>query len=78
MFKTVKVTPATFAPFCPPLIFKKNKFQTKHSNLDISNAYPQLDTNTRLEMLGTIYPIAIKYDQLDSEQRAPRERSTFE
>ena len=39
-------------------LFKKIKFQTKHGNLDATNAYTQLDTSTRPRKLRTIDPVA--------------------
>ena len=39
-------------------VIQKNKFQTKHCNLDATNAYPQLDTSTRHRKLCTINPTA--------------------
>ena len=33
--------------FYSPPIIQQIKFQTKHGNLDATNAYPQLDTSTR-------------------------------
>ena len=39
-------------------IIPRNKFQTKHENLDAANAYTQLDTSTRPGKLRMIDPIA--------------------
>ena len=38
-------------------IIQRNKFQTKHRNLDAANAYPNLDTSTRTRKVCTIDPI---------------------
>ena len=40
------------------VLFKKNNFQTEHINLDVTIAYPKLDTNTRPVKLRMIDSIA--------------------
>ena len=37
---------------------QRNKFQTKHGNLDTANAYTQFDKSTRPRKLRTIDPVA--------------------
>ena len=39
------------------VIIQRNKFQTKHGNLDAANVYQQLETSTRPRKLRTIKPI---------------------